>query len=162
MVHDKKFVGLLSTSTIVRIMAPSDPKLRTFYRQLPGRRDGIANIVAEADTGIALWRKIFKDRYEEQIRIIFQPESLHEHFGDAMLQQPVEIDDLARATVVDLLRLLDYPSDFVPVISSRVTANADASAPPPAPRLDVVDKVALNARLSKVYVRELMEQARIV
>ena len=143
-------------------MAPSDPKLRTFYRQLPGRRDGIANIVAEADTGIALWRKIFKDRYEEQIRIIFQPESLHEHFGDAMLQQPVEIDDLARATVVDLLRLLDYPSDFVPVISSRVTANADASAPPPAPRLDVVDEVALNARLSKVYVRELMEQARIV
>ena len=50
----------------------------------------------------------------------------------------------------------------MPVISSRVTANADASAPPPAPRLDVVDKVALNARLSKVYVRELMEQARIV
>ena len=66
MVHDKKFVGLLSTSTIVRIMAPSDPKLRTFYRQLPGRRDGIANIVAEADTGIALWRKIFKDRYENR------------------------------------------------------------------------------------------------
>jgi hypothetical protein len=64
--------------------------------------------------------------------------------------------DLQRASVVDLLRLLDYPSDFVPVITRD--QRGDSSM---AERVDVLDKAALNARLARSYLVELMDRARI-
>lgn len=75
-----------------------------------------------------------------------------------MLQQPVHIADLERASVVDLLRLLDYPNDYVPVLTRQVPVIGNI----PAPELvDVVDKSALNARLARSYLVELMDRARI-
>ena len=78
-------------------------------------------------------------------------------FGDAMLQQAVEINDLKRASVVDLLRLLDYPSEHVPVLTGRVTDRDE-----PVGQIHVLDKAALNARLAHTYLNELKERARIV
>jgi hypothetical protein len=84
---------------------------------------------------------------------------LRRWFGEAMLQQPVHITDLERASVVDLLRLLDYPNDYVPVITRRVPATGGLSVPQ---QVDVLDKNALNARLARSYLVELMDRARIV
>ncbi len=72
----------------------------------------------------------------------------------------MHIADLQRASVVDLLRLLDYPSDYVPVLTRH--APADAAAQPASERVDVVDKGALNARLARSYLVELLDRARIV
>jgi hypothetical protein len=76
-----------------------------------------------------------------------------------MLQQPVHINDLERASVVDLLRLLDYPNDYVPVITRRAPATGGLAVPE---QVDVLDKNALNARLARSYLVELMDRARIV
>jgi len=82
--------------------------------------------------------------------------------GDALLQQPVHVLDLARATVIDLLRILDYPSEFVPVVSRRAApAPGAAGAEPPRDPIQVVDKSALNAQLAQSYITELMDRARI-
>lgn len=86
-------------------------------------------------------------------------EILRRWFGDAMLQQPMHIADLQRASVVDLLRLLDYPNDYVPVLTRHLPATAGQ---PATERVDVVDKGALNARLARSYLVELMDRARIV
>jgi hypothetical protein len=76
-----------------------------------------------------------------------------------MLQQPMRITDLQRASVVDLLRLLDYPNDYVPVLTRHTSPQGGHSAPE---RVDIVDKVALNARLARSYLMELLDRARIV
>ena len=76
-----------------------------------------------------------------------------------MLQQPIHISDLQRASVVDLLRLLDYPNEYVPIIT-RSSPTGDI--PLATERVDVMDKNALNARLARSYLLELMDRARIV
>lgn len=62
------------------------------------------------------------------------------------------------ASAVDLLRLLDFPNDFVPVLTRHVPDVAGATA---TERVDVVDKAALNARLARSYLVELLDRARI-
>lgn len=52
-------------------------------------------------------------------KVDLSPALLRRWFGEAMVREPVRIADLQRASVVDLLRLLDYPSDFVPVVTRR-------------------------------------------
>jgi hypothetical protein len=63
---------------------------------------------------------------------------LRRWFGDAMLQQPVHVSDLARATVIDLLRILDYPSEFVPVVpvARRLSSAVRALSPARTRRFD--------------------------
>ena len=75
-----------------------------------------------------------------------------------MLTQPLEIGDLRRASAVDILRLLDYPNDFVPVLTRPGGDDAHTTS-----RLvGLVDKTALNARLARSYLVELLDRARIV
>jgi hypothetical protein len=91
------------------------------------------------------------------IKIEVTADLLRRWMGDAMLQQPVHITDLAQASVIDLLRLLDYPNDFVPVVIKR----SDLSPTMTPDSVKVVDKAALNAQLAQSYVIELMDRARI-
>jgi len=70
-----------------------------------------------------------------------------------MLQQPLHIADLQRASVVDLLRLLDYPNDYVPVLTRHDPAS---EGQPATERVDMVDKSALNERLARSYLVELL------
>ena len=73
-----------------------------------------------------------------------------------MLPQSVQIADLQRASVVDLLRLPDY---YVPVLTRDVLLEEGEAA---LERLEVLDKNALNTRLARSYLLELMDRARIV
>ena len=75
---------------------------------------------------------------ERAVKIDLTRDRLRQWFGDAMLEQPVEVRDPRRASVVDLIRVIDYPNDFVPVLSDRLP-NSDE----PVGVLDVIDKAAL-------------------
>jgi hypothetical protein len=74
---------------------------------------------------------------ETMAKVDLTAELLRRWFGDTMLQQPLHIADLQRASVVDLLRLLDYPNDYVPVLTRHEPA---IEGQPAAERVDVVDK----------------------
>jgi hypothetical protein len=89
---------------------------------------------------------------EREVKVDVSTDRLRRWFGDSMLQQPVEITDLKRASVVDLMRLLDYPNDFVPVLSARVPDLDE-----PTGCVEVIDKVALTARLARSYLDELRD-----
>ena len=157
-VQAHEFIGLLSTSTIVATLAPLQPKLRRIHARLHAVPTATADIQAEMNAVFELWRQVIGDPVQEQaVKVDVTADLLRRWMGDAMLQQPVRIADLAQASVVDLLRLLDYPNDFVPVVVQR----DDLSPTTATESIKVVDKAALNAQLAQSYVIELMDRARI-
>jgi hypothetical protein len=161
---EERFVGQLSTSAILSVIGPRVPAVAKFARWLQERPIAYNQMGTEVAALLDGWREAFGDKpmmhsKEETAKIDLTPEILRRWFGEAMLQQPVHINDLQQASVVDLLRLLDYPNDYVPVL----TRNSPTKDKKPATeRVDVVDKAALNARLARSYLVELMDRARIV
>ena len=161
---EERFVGQLSTGAILTVIEPKLPALGKFAQKLQARPLGYNEANAEIRELFKVWRNSFGDAdrkhvNEQRAKVDLTAELLRRWFGDAMLQEPMRIADLQRASVVDLLRLLDYPNDYVPVL----TRHAPASEGQPATeRVDVVDKTALNARLARSYLVELMDRARIV
>jgi hypothetical protein len=115
-------------------------------------------VAAEISALIALWTSGFPQVNEQSAKVDLTPQVLRRWFGDAMLTQPLEIADLRRASAVDILRLLHYRNDFVPVLTRPETREGA----PAKQRVDVVDKMALNARLARSYLVELLDRARIV
>jgi hypothetical protein len=108
---------------------------------------------------LQLWNNAFAPNSEFSIKVDLTAEMLRRWFGDAMLTQALEISDLRRASAVDILRLLDYPNEFVPVLTRHDATAGGALA---TQRVDVVDKTALNARLARSYLVELLDRARIL
>ena len=160
----ERFVGQLSTSAILSTIGPKVPTLSIFVQSLQVRPIGYNQVEAEIQELLNGWRAAFGDQLgkhenERLAKIDLTAEILRRWFGEAMLQQPMHIADLQRASVVDLLRLLDYPNDYVPVLTRHTPA---AAGQPATERVDVVDKGALNARLARSYLVELMDRARIV
>jgi hypothetical protein len=160
---EERFVGQLSTGAILSVIGEKSEVLRVFEDSLRTRPVVYNDISVEIVELLELWRKAFNDdpgssTNERQIKIDLTPEILRRWFGETMLTQPLEIGDLRRASAVDILRLLDYPNDFVPVLTRR-----DGDDAPTTSRLvGLVDKTALNARLSRSYLVELLDRARIV
>jgi hypothetical protein len=160
----ERFVGQLSTSAILSTIGPKLPALREFEKWLQSHPAEFNEVSAEIQDLLGGWNQAFSDApgnhpNESRVKVDLTPVLLRRWFGDAMLQQPVHISDLQRASVVDLLRLLDYPNEYVPVLTRHAPAFEGG---PPLERVDVMDKDALNARLARSYLVELMDRARIV
>jgi hypothetical protein len=158
------FVGQLSTGAILSTIECRVAALGRFQQWLQARPVGFTDVRAEIHDLLEGWSTAFVELplqhiNEKGAKVDLTPELLRRWFGDAMLQEPVHIADLQRASVVDLLRLLDYPNDYVPVLTRYVPAGETM---PTSERVDVMDKSALNARLARSYLLELMDRARIV
>ena len=164
---EERFVGQLSTSAILATLGPKSAALGKFEQLLQARPVGYNDIAAEVNGVLVDWGKSFNDdpgthANEQSAKIDLTATVLRRWFGDALLQQPLRIADLQRASAVDLLRLLDYPNDYVPVLT-RYAQNADGKAATERVEVvDVVDKVALNSRLARSYLVELLDRERIV
>ena len=161
---DEQLVGQLSTASILSTIASKTPALGKFQQSLQERQMTFNEVGAEIHSLLQCWYDAFGDSWgnhanEVAARVVLTPEVLRRWFADAMLQQPVRITDLQRASVVDLLRLLDYPNDYVPVLTRRFPTHDN---PPASEIVNVMDKKALNARLARNYLVELMDRARIV
>jgi hypothetical protein len=159
---EERFVGQLSTTAILSVIGAKSAELRAFEDRLRVRPVAYNDITREISELLGLWAQTFNDgagnsTNESQIKIDLTPEILRRWFGEMMLTQPLEIGDLRRASAVDILRLLDYPNDFVPVLT-----RPDGEDVPTTSRLvGLVDKTALNARLARSYLVELLDRERI-
>lgn len=160
--RDEQFVGQLSMPAVISIIGSKVEALRKYQGWIANRSRGYSDVSEEIAEILEGWREAFgpADPYntEGQVKAVVTPELLRRWFGEQMLQQPVRIDDLRRASAVDLLRLLDYPNDYVPVLTLH---RGEDEAQPAVERVDVVDKAALNARLAHNYLVELLDRARI-
>jgi hypothetical protein len=155
----ERFVGQLSTGAILSVIGAKSPELRTFGESLQARPLAYNEVRVEINELLQLWYNAFAQNGEPSVKVDLTAELLHRWFGDAMLTQALEISDLRRASAVDILRLLDYPNDFVPVLTRYEPSAEGALA---TQRVDVVDKTKLNARLARSYLVELLDRARIV
>jgi hypothetical protein len=163
-VGEERFVGQLSTASVLSIIYPKCPALWAFQSWLQGRPTGFDDLHVEIEALLQLWENAFGDApyspvNEGAAKIDLTPELLRRWFRDTLLEQPVHIADLQRASVVDLLRLLDYPSDYVPVLTRHLPKE---EGDPAVNRVDIMDKKSLNRRLARSYLLELMDRARLV
>ena len=160
----ERLVGQLSTAAILSTIGAKIEALGKFQVWLQQRQMTFNDVATEIHSLLEGWYNAFGDslgnhRNEEAAKVNLTPEVLRRWFADAMLQQPLRITDLQRASVVDLLRLLDYPNDYVPVLTRKSSGRDDS---PASEIINVMDKKALNARLARSYLVELMDRARIV
>jgi hypothetical protein len=156
---DERFIGQLSTGAILSVVGAMSPYVKTFEDTLKLRPLTYNETSVEIDALIQVWNNLFGQTSELNIKVDLTAEMLRRWFGDAILTQALEIADLRRSSPVDILRLLDYPNDFVPVLTRHEPLDNGA---PTTRRVDVVDKTALNARLARSYLVELLDRARIV
>lgn len=161
-IAEERFVGQISTASVLSVLEPKYEALGRFQKSLQARATGFDDLDVEIGGLLQEWERTFRDApyaNEQNVKVDLTPELLRRWFRDAMLQQPVHIADLQRASVVDLLRLLDYPSDYVPVLTRHLPKK---EGDPVSERVDIMDKKALNRRLARSYLVELMDRARIV
>ena len=155
----ERFIGQLSITEILDVIGKSVPELGVFLDACTKRSLDYGDLDVEISAMLSLWDTVFvAPRSESDIKVDLTPELLRRWFGEAMLQQAVHIADLGRASVVDLIRVLDYPNEYVPVLTRHAgVENTNVGID----RVDVVDKSTLNQRLARSYLTELMDRARL-
>ncbi len=160
----ERLVGLLPTSAVLALVGRMHAQTARFeHTAARVKLPDDAHLAARALLDLA-WQPAFGQgaalahAAEGQAQKTASDELLQRWFGGLLLSSAVPIADLSRASVVDLLLLVSYPCELVPVSTLREPS-------PGAPRrgvVDVVDKSSLNRRLALSYLQELKERARIV
>ena len=69
--------------------------------------------------------------------------------GESLIETPVRVEDIESASAVDLLRILDFPNDFVPVSSSKAAKHES---------LQLVNKRELTERLARNTIVEMLDR----
>lgn len=171
------FVGLVSTSSVLGVLGPMLPLFETFMSGRSQVEPMSPDPRKAAEELLDAWSKAFTPQpqrgrgrtttsetpsntgeanHEQSVAITLTSDLLQRWLGELMISQAVEIQDLQRVSVGDLLRLVDYPGAFVPILKDR-----DPEDPPGVGIPEVLEKAALNARLAHSYLTELRQRDRI-
>jgi hypothetical protein len=172
-----KFVGLLPLTTIIRVIAQLHHPIGIFEANERNRFTREPDVAQEAQVLIGLFASAFvtpappKDsadavravtanapamtQAEEAAKVDVTRANLLRWFEDSIITSPIRVDNIERASPLDLIRLFDYPGDFVPVIVGRGDEATEQS------RSHVIDKPALSLQLARAYVTDLLEEARL-
>jgi hypothetical protein len=67
------------------------------------------------------------------------------------------IPDLSSASAFDIARLIDYPSEFVPISTFERASNLSE----PVATTKVVNKAALEAQLARTYLSDLLSRVGV-
>lgn len=146
------FVGLLSVKTIINTLSTYHVELQRFDRKMKRRSSVESDVVEEAQAIVGVFESEFNANDEYSLKLDVNEANLERWFGEAMITQPIHVDDLSAVNALDLVRLLDYPSHFVPVLSGSKTKGSGASA-----KVNVIDTRALSDGLARSYVKELLD-----
>jgi hypothetical protein len=162
---DSKFIGMLSVPTVLERLPTVDARLEAFSSDLHSQLKKVQDQDSALDRALELWDQKVKDKNEH---VLVTAPNLTLWFGDTLLRHPVQVEDLSKATLLDIMQVLGYPNDFVPV-STRPSAmeeirnitNQPLETGSPMLPIAVIDKRTLNDQLARRYVDELMERARL-
>jgi hypothetical protein len=91
---------------------------------------------------------------ERSVKVNVTRANLVRWFKESIITSPIRVDNIEKASPVDLIRLFDYPGDFVPVIVGQGTDASEQS------RSLVIDKPALSLQLARAYVTDLFDETR--
>lgn len=168
-VENGRFVGLLALAPVVRVIGGLHPELAAFEEQVR-IRTAEPDVVQEAAALIEVFKQAFtparsgsaKERKvplaemrEEGKKLTTTRANLARWFQDSLLTNPLNLLQADRASPLDLVRIFDYPGDFVPVIVGQGSAETEQS------RCHVIDKGALSVQLARAYVTDLLDESGI-
>lgn len=156
--ESNKFTGLLSTRAIKSQIINLHKELAKFERQMGKRQKLGVDFRQEAEEIMAVWNQTLPSNVEIGCQRTVTPANLRWWFGEAMLGKALKITDLGTATPFDLARLIDFPSDYVPVLTAR---SPDTITRTSEPVVKVVDKSVLNSELARSYLNDLLNRAGI-
>ena len=166
-----QFVGLLSTDAIKSHMGRIHKQIPIFARKMGQRQNSGLDLRQEAEEILRVWNDILPSDIEFSAQKPVTKANLKWWFGDAMLSHALSVTELASATAFDIARLLDFPSDYVPIITAPLPEPAkdkdkkdlkkDKSTKPKAAKVVVVDKIVLNSKLARSYLNDLLNRAGI-
>lgn len=162
-----EFVGLLPLGAVLRGMAALHDAIREFETVERRRAHVEPDVVREAEALVALFESCFQPRspsgrpsraagatpesVEASTKIDVTKANLARWFEDSLVTSPIHLESTTRARPLDLVRLFDFPGDFVPITVTQHVAHKDLV------RYHVIDKRALSLQLAKAYVTELLD-----
>jgi hypothetical protein len=171
-----KFVGLLPLTTIIRVIASLHSQIQNFEQADRARASSEPDVSLEAGALIELFKASFPPTppagipgqppqaanvglpdpisSESSAKVDVTRANLVRWFQDSIITSPIRVDNIERASPLDLIRLFDYPGDFVPVIVGQGDDSTEQS------RSHVIDKPALSLQLARAYVTDLLDEAR--
>jgi hypothetical protein len=168
-VDQGKFVGLLPLTTITRVIASLHSQIQSFEQADRARAQSEPDVSREADALIEMFKQAFPPvptvggaahpdealSSERSAKVDVTRANLVRWFKESIITSPIRVDNIERASPIDLIRLFDYPGDFVPVIVGQGDDSSERS------RSHVIDKPALSLQLARAYVTDLFDEGRL-
>jgi hypothetical protein len=171
-----EFVGLLPLTQIIRTIAAIHVELRRFEANVRARKPE-PDVIREAEAVIDRFKAAFTPSppaarpqrtsshpastqppnasREHELQITVNSANLRQWFQESLHTNPLSLTRLNPASPLDLVRIFDYPGDFVPVIVGEGEASSEQS------RCHVIDKAALSLQLARAYVADLLDETRV-
>lgn len=147
----ERFVGIVSANSVRSALRRIHPEAETFEKEVLSGAPG-SDVRQTARRYLETeWHRILTATPggEEKIALTVNAPNLRLWFGESLFETPVRIDDVESASPVDLLRILDYPNDFVPVITLRASAGHP---------VQLVNKRDLTERLARNAIVEMLDR----
>lgn len=149
--RDKEFVGLVSCATVRATLRRIHREAHRFETTILNKTQGtdVAQIATEC---LERWDRLFDPvpGGEQSAAHTVTAPNLRLWFGEAFLETPVQMQDLQSASGVDLLRIFDYPNDFVPIQETRS---------PQQNEVRLIDKRQLTSVVARRTVAEMLDRA---
>lgn len=164
------FVGLVPLDPVISVIAAQHPELAAFEEAVR-RRDPQPDVMREAEALVELFAKKFgtrgADPAEKERAVMYDVTgaNLTRWFPDALLTNPLRLARVDPASPLDLVRIFDYPGDFVPVIVEGGVAEGrvdEDMAKTEQQRCHVIDKSALSVQLARDYVTDLLDELQLM
>lgn len=168
------FVGLLPVTAILRRIGPLHEQLARFEAADRARTASEPDLTRETDALIDLFKTSFAAEpepaapgrrraattapapdpvaAEREAELTVTRANLTRWFEDSIVTNPIRVDSIDRLLPIDLVRIFDYPGDFVSVIVGRDDATSEQG------RTHVIDKPALSLLLAQAYVSDLVKE----
>jgi hypothetical protein len=153
-------VGLLPLSPAAQVIGAINPQLARF-KETVRRRTAELDVMREAEALVDAFATEFgaggssAAEQERTAMYCLTAANLARWFPDALLTNPLRLQRVDPASPLDLVRIFDYPGDFVPVIVEQAVAETEQQ------RCHVIDKAALSVQLARAYVTDLLDESRI-
>lgn len=152
-----EFVGIVSPGHVRATLRSFHPEIDQFEREklvlpLPAdAKSALSDILTR-------WREVIKQTNEQDttpelaIQITVTRAALTRWLADGFWTGAVRVVDPDQTTVLDLLRVLDYPNQYVPVVAEPVAPGRSTTKTP----IRVINKATLNAQLAKNYIDDTL------
>jgi len=152
------FVGMVSTQHVRTMLRSVHPEINRFEMEqvLPALPRSPLDALSEI---LRRWRDVLTEQEgqivkEQQVQITVTEAALVRWLGDGMLTGAVRVVDADQPTVLDLLRVLDYPNEYVPIVAEPAAPNVARTAEHTS--LRVINKGMLNAQLAKSHIDDML------